>query len=81
MKCPTCNAWTRTLETRNHEPYNHIWRRKECANMHIFTTIEQITDGAAPRPPLKNVVAVQPSRPKGAELDAPVHRRNTDRND
>ena len=81
MKCPICNAWTRTLETRNHVAFNYIWRRKECGNLHTFTTIEQVTDGAAPRPPIKDVVAVQPSRPKGIEADAPVYRRIKDIND
>jgi hypothetical protein len=81
MKCPTCGVWTRTLETRNHEAFNYIWRRKECANLHTFTTIEQSTDGPATRPPLKNVVAVRSGRSQGLELDAPVHRRNKDSND
>lgn len=81
MKCPICNAWTRTLETRTHEPHNYIWRRKECGNLHTFTTVEQVTNGPAQRPPNKNVVAVQPSRPKGIESDAPVYRRGKETND
>jgi len=81
MKCPICNAWTRTLETRTDESTNEIWRRKECANLHIFVTIEQITAGTTPRPSQKRVVAVRQSRPKSVELDAPVYRRAEDRND
>jgi hypothetical protein len=75
MKCPICGAWTRTLETRTDETTNEIWRRKECANLHTFVTLEQVTAGTAPRPRDKRVVAVRSSRSKGVELDAPVHRR------
>lgn len=34
MKCPTCNVWTRVLESRND------YRKRECANLHIFWTHE-----------------------------------------
>jgi transcriptional regulator NrdR family protein len=78
MKCPICGVWTRTLETRTNEDLNEIWRRKECANLHTFVTLEQVTAGATPRPRNKSVVAVRSSRSKGAELDAPVHRRKTE---
>ncbi len=40
MICPTCNAWTRTLETRE-KPGHTTYRRYECANLHRFTTLEQ----------------------------------------
>lgn len=75
MKCPICNVWTRTLETRTDEHTNEIWRRKECGNLHTFITLEQVAAGTTPRPRDKRMVAVRPSRPKGVELDAPVNRR------
>lgn len=50
MKCPICNAWTNTLETRTHDKENLIWRRKECGNMHTFVTIEQPVENPPPRP-------------------------------
>jgi transcriptional regulator NrdR family protein len=78
MKCPICGVWTRTLETRTDETINEIWRRKECANLHTFVTLEQVTAGTTPRPRNKSVVAVRSSRSKGAELDAPVHCRKTE---
>jgi transcriptional regulator NrdR family protein len=78
MKCPICGVWTRTLETRTNEDINEIWRRKECGNLHTFITLEQVAAGATPRPRNKSVVAVRSSRSKGAELDAPVHRRKTE---
>lgn len=38
MKCPTCNAWTNVLESR---PIKlGVKRRRECANLHRFTTYE-----------------------------------------
>lgn len=37
MKCPTCNAWTSVLDTRETR------RRRECANGHRFTTREVLT--------------------------------------
>jgi hypothetical protein len=81
MKCPICNAWTRTLETRTDETTNEIWRRKECANLHTFISLEQVTAGTTPRPNQKRMVAVRPSRPESAELDAPVYRRKKEAND
>lgn len=39
MKCPECNQWTRTLETRERKD-NVMVRRYECANGHRFTTKE-----------------------------------------
>lgn len=41
MICPTCNAWTRTLETRGKFD-GTIHRRYECANMHKFSTTESV---------------------------------------
>jgi len=38
MKCPTCNAWTNVLES--HPIKWGVKRRRECANMHRFTTYE-----------------------------------------
>jgi hypothetical protein len=81
MKCPVCNAWTRTLETRTNEDTNEVWRRKECANLHIFVTTEQVTAGTTPRPREKRMVAVRQSRSEGVELDAPVNRRKKTEND
>jgi transcriptional regulator NrdR family protein len=37
MKCPECNAWTEVLETRG------PWRRRQCANLHRFNTLETQT--------------------------------------
>lgn len=42
MLCPSCNAWTRVLETRQ-RPENSVYRRYECANTHRFVTMEQVT--------------------------------------
>lgn len=44
MTCPTCGAWTRTLETRTLKSGNVVTRRYECANTHGFTTEERIKD-------------------------------------
>jgi len=41
MICPTCSAWTRTLETR-HKYDNQVYRRYECANTHRFSTMEKV---------------------------------------
>jgi transcriptional regulator NrdR family protein len=42
MKCPTCNAWTNVRESR---PINgKVKRRRECANLHRFTTYETETN-------------------------------------
>ena len=41
MICPTCNAWTRTLETRE-KPGHTTYRRYECANGHIVKTMESV---------------------------------------
>lgn len=38
MKCPTCNAWTNVPETRPIKLC--VKRRRECANLHRFTTYE-----------------------------------------
>lgn len=50
MKCPICNSWTSVLETRQNDEFNTIWRRKQCANLHSFTTIEAPTAKRTPRP-------------------------------
>lgn len=65
MKCPICNTWSDTLETRKNEKDNTVWRRKECGNMHIFTTLEQITEGETVRPNKKGMVATKLSRTTG----------------
>lgn len=41
MICPQCNAWTRTLETRDKFD-GTIHRRYECANLHRFNTMESV---------------------------------------
>lgn len=38
MKCPTCNAWSNVLETRQIK--SGLKRRRECANLHRFVTYE-----------------------------------------
>lgn len=38
MKCPTCNKWSIVLETRPIK--GGVKRRRECANLHRFTTHE-----------------------------------------
>lgn len=40
MKCPTCNAVTRILETRQTNP--GVLRRRECFNLHRFSTVEVV---------------------------------------
>jgi transcriptional regulator NrdR family protein len=62
MKCPVCDVWTRTLETRNDASTNEIWRRKECGNLHVFITIEQVSSGDTPRPRDKRLVAFRQGR-------------------
>ena len=37
MKCPICNSWSFVLSTRK-----GVIRRRECANEHRFTTIENL---------------------------------------
>lgn len=39
MKCPICDAWTDTLETRTRADGTKR-RRYECANGHRFSTLE-----------------------------------------
>jgi hypothetical protein len=36
MKCPVCGTWTVVKETRGER------RRRECANLHKFTTQESV---------------------------------------
>jgi hypothetical protein len=40
MNCPQCGTWTDVKETRNRTEY--MYRRRECANGHFFTTEERV---------------------------------------
>lgn len=42
MKCPLCNAWALVLESRAIRSRNARYRRYECANLHRFTTEENV---------------------------------------
>lgn len=42
MKCPTCKAWASVKDSRP-KPNGTTYRRYECANLHRFTTNEQVT--------------------------------------
>ena len=56
MKCPTCAAWTSTLETRQRTGF--VTRRRiECANGHRFTTIERLVVEKPPRPALQGAAS------------------------
>lgn len=44
MKCPVCSVWTRVLSTRE-----GTVRRRECANLHRFTTDEALVPGSLQR--------------------------------
>lgn len=47
MNCPECGAWSRVLSTRQGDT-----RRRECANMHRFTTKETVVaDSPKPKTP------------------------------
>ena len=48
MKCPTCDVYTRILETRANP--DGMRRRYQCANLHRFTTQETLCP--PPRPML-----------------------------
>ena len=41
VKCPVCDAWVSTLETRA-RANNETYRRYQCANEHRFTTKEKV---------------------------------------
>ena len=41
VRCPVCNQWVSTLETRN-RANNETYRRYRCANEHRFTTKERV---------------------------------------
>jgi hypothetical protein len=41
VKCPVCDAWVSTLETRTRDK-NETYRRYQCANEHRFTTKEKV---------------------------------------
>lgn len=43
LLCPICNAWTTTKDTRQNKIENFTYRKKECANGHLFTTEEKIS--------------------------------------
>ncbi len=44
MKCPFCSAWSDVLETRDRG--GRIYRRRQCANLHTFSTSETIPNRA-----------------------------------
>ena len=55
MKCPTCGAWTRVLRTEGD------MRRRECGNLHRFTTCEVVTiDDASTRDLHRRGIAMIP---------------------
>jgi hypothetical protein len=41
VKCPVCEKWVSTLETRERKDKS-TYRRYECANLHRFVTKEKI---------------------------------------
>ena len=41
VKCPVCEKWVKTLETR-HRSDGSTYRRYECANLHRFVTKEKV---------------------------------------
>lgn len=41
VKCPVCEKWVKTLETRERKDKS-TYRRYECANLHRFVTKEKI---------------------------------------
>lgn len=41
VRCPVCDQWVSTLETRN-RANNETYRRYRCANEHRFTTKERV---------------------------------------
>ena len=41
MKCPICQAWTIIKQSRESPDFGYL-RRRECANLHRFTTAEVI---------------------------------------
>ena len=47
MRCPICKAHTVVLDTRDEK------RRRECFNMHRFTTVETVVKKPAPEPKRK----------------------------
>ena len=47
MKCPQCNAWSRAIDTRPRAAGTTA-RRYECANLHRFSTIEQLVKPKEP---------------------------------
>jgi transcriptional regulator NrdR family protein len=41
MKCPQCTGWLKVLQTKQ-QPDGTTYRRYECANLHRFSTLEQV---------------------------------------
>jgi len=41
VKCPVCDKWVKTLETRERQDKS-TYRRYECANEHRFVTKEKV---------------------------------------
>jgi transcriptional regulator NrdR family protein len=40
MNCPKCGAWSRVLATREKDNGHLSSRKRECANLHRFSTVE-----------------------------------------
>jgi len=58
MKCPVCGTWTIVLETRNGR------RRRECANLHRFVTLESVVK-IGPSESTKKVAGCTKTSPLG----------------
>lgn len=54
MKCPQCGAWTEVRETRG------AVRRRECANLHRFTTEEVVRESQESKDERRRRVAEEP---------------------
>lgn len=63
MKCPTCNADTRVLSTVNHV------RRRECFNLHRFSTLEVLHDPGEEKRVIRRV-QVEAMKKAKEEMDA-----------
>lgn len=42
INCPICGVWANVLETRDNKDKNKTRRRYECANLHRFSTVEEV---------------------------------------
>lgn len=40
MNCPRCDAWSNVLDTRARDDGHRTERRRQCANGHVFATVE-----------------------------------------